>query len=125
MILIHFSGEPMTTILLSADLMIASQFAGAAMRQQVKLFTVGDADGLLEKQAESGAKLVVIDLTLAGLEPSDLVQSLRILPNPPARILAFGPHVQVGLLDSARQAGCDEVVARSQFHSSMDEIIGS
>lgn len=115
----------MSTILLSADLLIASQFAGAAARQEHEFFSVASAEGLLEKQAESGAELVVFDLALSDLEPIGLVKRLRALPNPPKRVIAFGPHVQEDLLETARQAGCDEVLARGQFHSTMDEILGA
>jgi hypothetical protein len=40
-----------------------------------------------------------------------------------ARIIGFGPHVERDVLSAARQAGCDEVLARSVFFSTLDRLL--
>jgi hypothetical protein len=59
---------------------------------------VGDAD------------VVVVDLT----RHAGQLASLRSA-HPQARLVAFGPHVDTETLAAARDAGADQVLARSQF----------
>ena len=113
----------MPTILLSADLMMSSQVAGAAARQQVQLVTLGNPSALAGHESVAGADLVILDLTLASLDPAAIVSALKSLPDPPRRIIAFGPHVHAARLTAAKAAGCDAVLSRGQFHSSMDELL--
>ena len=113
----------MTALLLSADLMMTSQVAGAAARQQVELITVGCAEQLIENAA--GTALVILDLSAGGLEVAPILEALKGLAEPPGRIVAFGPHVHEQRLAAAREAGCDEVMSRGQFHSTMDTVFAS
>ncbi len=53
-----------------------------------------------------GVRFVVVDLAHAGV--LDVLPRLR-----PAHTIGFASHVDKGLLDAARAAGCDEVMARS------------
>ncbi|KAA5544663.1 histidine kinase [Roseiconus nitratireducens] len=41
---------------------------------------------------------------------------------PGAKVLAFGPHVQVARLEKARQAGITTVLTRGQFDRSLGSI---
>ncbi len=86
--------------------------------------TAATPEMLLERlmTAEPGA-LVVIDLTIRAFDPRHWVPLFRQAVNPPSAILAYGPHVQEGLLAAATEAGCDEVFTRGQFNARMDEIL--
>jgi hypothetical protein len=53
-----------------------------------------------------GARFVVVDLAPAGV--FDVLSHLA-----PAHTVGFASHVDTTLLDAARAAGCDEVLARS------------
>lgn len=110
-------------ILLSGDLMLASQVSGAASRVSCALQNVAHAESLLSSLRERPCDLAIIDLTTPGLDIGRLVSSLRALEQPPKHIIAFGPHVQTGRLTHAQEAGCDEVLTRGQFYSRMDEIL--
>jgi hypothetical protein len=114
----------MAILLLSADLMFASRVAGAATRIGTTLQTAATPEMLMERlaAAEPGA-LVVIDLTIRGFEPRYWIPLFRKAVSPPGAILAYGPHVQEGLLAAAAEAGCDDVFTRGQFNARMDEIL--
>jgi hypothetical protein len=60
--------------------------------------------------ADDGATTIIVDLGAAGV-----VDALADLGD--AHTIGFGAHVDRALLDSARRAGCDEVLTRSSmFH---------
>ncbi len=40
-----------------------------------------------------------------------------------ARLVAFGPHVQIERLDGAEDAGFDQVLTRGQLNSQIDRLI--
>jgi len=67
---------------------------------------LGDAD----------ADLVVVDLSRHGV--------LEALPSITARTIGFASHVDRGTIDAARAAGCDEVLARSEFFRRAAELLG-
>jgi len=44
-------------------------------------------------------------------------------PSKRIRVLAFGPHVERGALQAARDAGADEVLTRGAFDHNMDQVL--
>jgi DNA-binding NarL/FixJ family response regulator len=112
----------MSASLLTTDLMTASKAQGAALRAGCTLRTAANVDMLVGQAAEPGTRLVIVDLTVPGVELADLVPRLRSLESRPT-ILAFGPHVHEGRLQAATEAGCDLVVSRGQFHAQAAEMI--
>ena len=97
--------------------------AGAAARQNVSLHTAIALEELLEQPNLLAASLVILGLSLAGIDPCVVVKSLRESADHPIRVVAFGPHVQQGRLSAARAAGCDAVLSRGQCYTSMDEVL--
>lgn len=89
------------------DLMDRSKVAGAAPGT---VFVARAAD-LAGVQAD----LVVVDLGRPGV--------LDVVPALTGRVVGFGSHVDRGLLDAARAAGCDQVLARSAFFSRLSELL--
>ena len=112
----------MAAILLTSDLMFSSRVAWAGQRVGIAVQTAMGEDALLEKAA-AGAEVVILDLTTAGLDVGRVVPRLRALAQPPARVVAFGPHVQEAMLAAAQAAGCDAVLARGEFNARMEEIL--
>ena len=111
-------------ILVTKDLFFVPHFSSAATRAGVEMLTVFNLDSpkLAELDASS-IRTCVIDLaqnSAAGV--LDAVQQLRAR-FPAARIAAFGPHVQAGLLTAARDAGCDQVLTRGQLNAQIDELV--
>ncbi len=67
-----------------------------------------------------GTSLALIDLE-AGAVAIDLVRAARAGG---VRVLAFGPHVDLELRQSALDAGADRVVAKSKLTHSFAELVG-
>lgn len=118
-----------SSILLTSDLMLASQAQGAALRAARTLEIDSTPAQLIERlTAGNGLDtareyLVAIDLASPGLDIAAVVRQLRDLAIPPRVILAFGPHVQTVRLADARAAGCDQVLTRGQFHAQFESIL--
>jgi hypothetical protein len=65
--------------------------------------------------SKTEADVVVVDLSRPGV--------LEALPSIKSRTIGFGSHVDTELLDAAKEAGCDEVLARSAFFSQLPELL--
>jgi DNA-binding NarL/FixJ family response regulator len=113
----------MAVLALISDLMMQSQVAGAATRAAAVLEIATTADALLARAAAGQPTLVIVDLSHPGIDPRELLGSLkRVLPVESVT-LAFGPHVHAARLAEATEAGCDTVISRGQFHAQMDAIL--
>ena len=114
---------PASVLLISSDLACVSSVTGAASRTGATLQTALGISAIDGKLAEGVPTLVLLDLSMTGAAPAVLVPKLRASLPPLARIMAFGPHVHTGLLAAAREAGCDVVVSRGEFHARIDEYL--
>lgn len=112
----------MNIVLLTADLMTSSQLAAAAQREGYAAETSGSAAAAVESCGRQTVDLLVLDLSLPGLDSAALVESLRTSDTPPGAIIAFGPHVHEKKLQAARDAGCDQVLSRGQFFSQAADV---
>ena len=77
---------------------------------------VADPSRLAERAAEEGAEVVVVDLTRPG--------ALEAVAGVEARVVGFANHTERELMDAARAAGCDTVLARSAFFARLGELLG-
>jgi hypothetical protein len=112
----------MTRVLaLAPDLMDRSRITAALGAEVELVATTGHLRQSLDAAAGSGSgpEIVVVDLGRRGV--LDALPGIRAATG--ARIVGFGPHVERDLLAAARQAGCDEVVARSVFFSTLDRLL--
>lgn len=71
--------------------------------------------------AAPGAALVLVDLEARGA--LDAVAAVAAGDGHP-RLVGFGSHVARDLLDEARRAGCDEVLARSAVFRRLNGLVG-
>jgi DNA-binding NarL/FixJ family response regulator len=108
---------------LSSDLMFTSRLHGAAQTLQVRVEVVANQRDLTHR-IPTDCKLVLVDLTLAGLDLPAAIATLRQAA-PLARVVAFGAHVDEEALSAAAQAGCDLVLTRGQFHKQYLELLRS
>lgn len=95
------------------DLMDRSKVAAAAAAVGADVAFVARPADL----AAAGADVVVVDLSRPGV-----LEALASLAG--VRTVGFGSHVDRALLDAARAAGCDEVLARSAFFARLPEVLG-
>jgi hypothetical protein len=95
------------------DLIDRSKISGA----NADVRFTSSPDALVEAASLPGVDLVVVDLGRDGV-----LDALRRLPEG-LRSIGFGSHVDTDLLAAARAAGCDAVLARSQFFSRLAELL--
>jgi predicted short-subunit dehydrogenase-like oxidoreductase (DUF2520 family) len=69
--------------------------------------------------AAAEADVVVVDLTRAGV-----VEVLPSMEDIEGTVVGFANHTARELMDQARAAGCDQVLARSAFFSRLGELLG-
>jgi len=108
-------------LLISVDLFFGSKITGTAQQLGLKVETVANIGDALTRIQETSFGCVLVDLALPGLSIEELTSGLPASERPP--IVAFGSHVHTSLLDAARQAGCDEVLPRSRFSSTLPELL--
>jgi CheY-like chemotaxis protein len=97
--------------------------AGGAAKLGVALQCAGNADDAVRQVQTAPFHLCLVDLDLPDLDLATLVKTLRAGADTPPAIVAYGPHVHSAKLDAARQAGCDEVLTRGQFHKQVNSIL--
>jgi DNA-binding response OmpR family regulator len=112
----------MNALMLTTDLLSASQAAAAAAAQGTEFVHLPSGAALLENFRQRSVDLIVVDIANCDTELAELVDRLRTADSPGPRIVAFGPHVHQARLAAARDAGCDEVLTRGQFHACMHEL---
>lgn len=115
--------SPLTTdiLLVSADLFLGSRIRGAAESQGRSVDTASTGAAAAVQLDEHRYRLVLIDLETPGLDVGELVERRAESNVPP--FVAYGPHVKVAHLKSARNAGCDEVLTRGQFDATLSDLL--
>ncbi len=112
---------PPTALVLTNNLLISSQIAGAAQAAGWKAVLLLDVEALRASATQELGALVLLDLDTPRLDSSELVPWLRTSMAPCA-IVAFGPHVHADRLATAARAGCDRVLARGQFLAQLSQL---
>jgi DNA-binding NarL/FixJ family response regulator len=112
----------MSVLYLTGDLLFSSRVSGAAANLGVPLQICGSVAKLLELVSNADPQLVLIDLTLAGVNLQAAVPAIRA-KLPQAKIVAYGPHVHEESLAAAKAAGCDEVLSRGQFDREFGRLL--
>jgi CheY-like chemotaxis protein len=110
-----------TALLISRDLFFTSKVTGTASALGVDVQVVGDAHSAAEQVGASDYRCIFIDLADIGLDVGAFFEALKGGLHPP--VIAFGSHVATARLQAAREAGCDEVMPRSRFSSSLQDLL--
>lgn len=105
------------------DLMFTAKIQDAAKRAEIALiFAASESDALAK--ARQHPALIILDLNTTAL---DAIQLIRKLKEDEAtrgiHLTGFVAHVQTALIQEARSAGCDEVIARSAFSQNLPAIL--
>lgn len=105
-----------------SDLFFAVKLSDAAKRSGLTLEFVKEHDAVLEKVKTKPA-LMVFDLNFDAVEPVNLISKIKADPETKGvRMIGFLSHVQGELKQSAQEAGCDMVMARSAFSTNLFQI---
>jgi DNA-binding NarL/FixJ family response regulator len=106
------------------DLLFSSKIRTTAKQAGVELSFARTPAEILEQARTLGPSLVIFDLNSAKADPIDTIGAMkRDAALSGIRTLGFVSHVHTGLIDAARAAGLDEVMARSAFASRLAEIL--
>jgi DNA-binding NarL/FixJ family response regulator len=112
----------MTALVLTTDLLLQSQLAGAAERANQQIQVVTAVEALLTALEAIQARLVILDLSLPAVDSGELIRQLKDR-SPGTTIAAFAPHVHRQRLADAKAAGCDVVMSRGQFHVEAEALL--
>lgn len=97
------------------DLIFLAKIQQAAHHLGVAIETV-QPEKLKGRTTELGVRAVIVDLNHSSGKAVEALASLKADPaTSQIRILGFASHVQGELIEGARAAGCDQVLARSAF----------
>jgi len=107
------------------DLLFRSKIRAVAKHVNAEIAFAQTAADILS-QAQSGKpSLVIFDLNSQKSDPVATIAALKRATGGGTRVIAFASHVHVDLIDAARKAGADEVLARSQFAGNLAGILAS
>jgi CheY-like chemotaxis protein len=108
------------------DLMFTSKIRTAAGHLGVAVTFARSSDAALAEMRKSAPALVIFDLNNQRTDPLGTVAAMKADPALSSiRTIGFASHVQTDVINAARQAGVDEVLARSAFTTQLAEILGS
>lgn len=110
-------------LLFSSDLIFTTKVTSTARSLGHQVLVAGNAELACQMITQWKPRLVLVDLAAGALaEPAALV-AYRKLAGPETTLLAFGSHVDTAKLAAAEAAGCDPVLARSQFSARLPELL--
>lgn len=104
--------------------MFTSKIRATAAQLGVEVKFVRSSNAALDEMRRSTPSLVVLDLNNPRTDPLGVVAamkqdaSLAAIPT-----VGYASHVQVDAIRAAREAGVDEVLARSAFAEHLPEIL--
>jgi PleD family two-component response regulator len=106
------------------DLMFTSKIRTTARQLGVAITFARTADGARSEMSRLAPALVILDLNGPRTDPLGLVAAMKADPALAAvRTVGYVSHVQTDLINAARHAGVDEVLARSAFAERLPEIL--
>ena len=106
------------------DLLFRSKISETASSLGIEAAFTRNPRRLLEALRESPPDLLVLDLNSTRFEPLALLQTMKSEEaTEDVPTVGFLSHVQKDLAVSAREAGCDRVVARSAFTRDLPKIL--
>ncbi len=106
------------------DLMFTSKIRTTAAQLGVTVVFARSLDAALAEMRKTRPALVIMDLNNPRIEPLALVGAMKAdaaLASIPT--LGYAPHVQTDVIDAARAAGVQDVLARSAFTQHLPAIL--
>jgi PleD family two-component response regulator len=106
------------------DLMFTSKIKTAANQLGVAVTFARSSAAALAEMRKAAPSLVIFDLNNPRTDPLGTVSAMKGDPALAAiPTLGFASHVQTDVIDAARAAGVDDVLARSAFTMRLGEIL--
>jgi hypothetical protein len=111
-----------TVIALISDIFFGITVRNVSRKLDFETIVIRDPSELNQTLAVYEPDLLIVDMTVPG-EDEDAWERIEDVVESDIRVLAFGPHREVDLFRMAKDAGVTRVVANSQFHREMGELI--
>ena len=108
------------------DLLFSVKISTAAKALGVDVYFERKAEDVMARIREQQPQLVIFDLNSTKLRPMEAIAEMKgdpALRN--VRAIGYASHVQTETIKAARQAGADQVLARSAFVERLGEILTS
>ena len=106
------------------DLLFSIKISTAAKAIGADVYFERTPGMALTRVKEKQPSLVILDLNSARLEPLRVIAQLKAdAETSSIKTLGFVSHVDTETIAAARQAGADEVLARSAFANRLGEIL--
>jgi CheY-like chemotaxis protein len=106
------------------DLLFSVKISTAAKSLGVDIYFERVAENVVARIREKQPQLVIFDLNSAKLRPMQAVAEMKADPALRGiRTLGYVSHVQTDTINAARDAGIDQVLARSAFAERLREIL--
>jgi CheY-like chemotaxis protein len=104
--------------------MFTSKIKTAAGHLGVSVVFARSADAALAEMRRDPPALVILDLNSPRTDPLGTVGRMKADPGLAAiPTVGFASHVQTDVIEAARKAGVDEVMARSMFTDRLPDIL--
>ena len=104
--------------------MFSSKIKTTASQLGIAVTFARSADAALAEMRKSAPSLVIFDLNNPRTDPLGTVAAMKGDPSLASiPTLAYASHVQTDIIQAAREAGVDEVLARSAFTMRLAEIL--
>jgi len=108
------------------DFLFRSKIRAVAKHVNAEVQFAQSADEILAQARATRPALVIVDLNSQKVDPIATITALKADPDlAGVRTIGFASHVHVDLINAARKAGADQVLARSQFAGNLAEILSS
>jgi len=106
------------------DLMFTSKIKTTAHQLGVVVQFARSPDSALAEMKKTTPSLVIFDLNNPRTNPLAIVAGMKSDPAlAGVRTVGYASHVQVDVINAARQAGVDEVLPRSAFTANLADIL--
>jgi PleD family two-component response regulator len=106
------------------DLLFTSKIRATAKQIGATLSVAKSHDAALAEMRAQAPALVIFDLNNPRTAPLTIVADMKADPSLASiHTVGFVSHVQTDLIDAARKAGVDDVMARSMFAERLPQIL--
>lgn len=108
------------------DLIFSVKISTAAKALAAPVLFERSPDMVLSRVREKQPSLVIFDLNSAKLRPLEVISQMKADPGlRDIRTLGYVSHIQTDVINAARAAGIDEVLARSAFSERLGQILSA
>jgi CheY-like chemotaxis protein len=108
------------------DLLFSIKISTAAKQLGVDIYFERMRDRLLPVIRDKQPSLVIFDLNSSRLDPMSVIAAMKTDPQlKKVKTLGYVSHVDSDAITAARQAGIDQVLARSAFAAQLGAILQS